>query len=40
MWGLRYLYLGLYIAESLHMRYKARFVPHQRLLDGKWLEFR
>jgi len=39
LWGLRYLYLGLYIAESLHMRYKARFLPHERLLDGKWLEF-
>lgn len=39
LWGLRYLYLGLYIAESTHMRYKARFLPHERLLDGKWLEF-
>jgi arginine-tRNA-protein transferase len=39
MWGLRYLYLGLYIAESLHMRYKARFLPHERLLDGVWHEF-
>lgn len=38
MWGLRYLYLGLYIAESLHMRYKARFLPHERLLDGTWIE--
>lgn len=37
-WGLRYLYLGLYIAESLNMRYKARFLPHQRLLDGVWKE--
>ncbi len=40
MWGLRYLYLGLYIAESLHMRYKARFLPHQRLLDGAWTDFK
>ena len=39
LWGLKYLYLGLYIAESVHMRYKARFLPHQRLLDGKWYEF-
>jgi arginine-tRNA-protein transferase len=39
LWGLRYLYLGLYISESAHMRYKARFMPHERLLDGKWLEF-
>jgi arginine-tRNA-protein transferase len=39
MWELRYLYLGLYIGESLHMRYKARFLPHERLLDGKWQEF-
>jgi arginyl-tRNA--protein-N-Asp/Glu arginylyltransferase len=37
-WGLRYLYLGLYIADSVHMRYKARFSPHQRLLDGEWRE--
>ena len=39
MWGLRYLYLGLYIAESENMRYKARFLPHERLLEGTWREF-
>jgi arginine-tRNA-protein transferase len=39
LWGLRYLYLGLYIAESVHMRYKARFLPHERLLDGVWVAF-
>jgi len=37
-WGLRYLYLGLYIRDSEHMRYKARFVPHQRLLEGTWVD--
>ncbi len=37
-WGLRYLYLGLYIAESVHMRYKARFLPHERLFETRWLE--
>jgi arginine-tRNA-protein transferase len=38
-WGLRYLYLGLYIAESERMKYKARFLPHQRLIDGAWQTF-
>jgi arginine-tRNA-protein transferase len=38
-WGLEYLYLGLYIGESAHMRYKAGFVPHERLLDGRWTRF-
>jgi arginine-tRNA-protein transferase len=37
--GRRYLYLGFFIAESPHMSYKARFRPHQRLVDGIWTEF-
>lgn len=35
-WGMRYLYLGLYIAQNEHMRYKARFGPHERLICGTW----
>jgi len=38
-WRLDYLYLGLYISGSEHMRYKARFLPHERLLDGEWVPF-
>jgi arginine-tRNA-protein transferase len=38
-WGLDYLYLGLYIAESPHMNYKANFLPHERLIHGVWSRF-
>lgn len=38
-WGMSHLYLGLYIAESEHMAYKARFLPHERLIGGTWLRF-
>lgn len=37
--GLRYLYLGLYIEESENMRYKARYLPHERLVNGEWRTF-
>ncbi len=37
--GLEYLYLGLFIAESPVMRYKARFLPHERRLGGTWVPF-
>jgi arginyl-tRNA--protein-N-Asp/Glu arginylyltransferase len=36
-WNLRYLYLGLYIGDCERMRYKARFMPHERLLAGEWV---
>ena len=39
-WGMKHLYLGLYVADNAHMRYKARFRPHERLVDGRWTEFR
>jgi leucyl-tRNA---protein transferase len=38
-WSLDYLYLGLYIAECDAMLYKARYRPHQRLIDGEWRTF-
>jgi len=34
--GLSFLYLGYWIEQSPKMRYKADFMPHQRLIDGKW----
>jgi arginine-tRNA-protein transferase len=37
--GLRYLYLGLFIAACKPMAYKGRFLPHQRLVGGEWREF-
>lgn len=38
-WGLRWLYLGLFVAECSSMAYKARYLPHERLYDGKWVVF-
>lgn len=35
-WGLRWLYLGLYVADCRSMAYKANYLPHQRLHDGQW----
>lgn len=37
--NLRYLYLGYYVDNSLHMQYKSRFVPHERLIQGTWKRF-
>jgi arginine-tRNA-protein transferase len=38
-WRLEHLYLGLYIADNDSMRYKARFKPHERLVEGAWRPF-
>jgi arginine-tRNA-protein transferase len=38
-WGLRWLYLGLFVAECSSMAYKARYLPHERLFDGQWVVF-
>ena len=37
--GLEHLYLGYYVEESPHMRYKARFAPQDRLINGTWKRF-
>lgn len=36
---MRHVYLGLYIEQNDNMRYKARFRPHERLVDGVWRIF-
>jgi leucyl-tRNA---protein transferase len=38
-WGLRFLYLGLYVAGNRAMAYKARYLPHERLIEGEWRSF-
>jgi arginyl-tRNA--protein-N-Asp/Glu arginylyltransferase len=38
-WGLEHVYLGLYIRDCASMAYKARFLPHQRLKQGRWQTF-
>lgn len=37
--NLQYLYLGYYVAGSPHMQYKSRFLPNERLIEGKWIRF-
>lgn len=38
-WGVEHVYLGLYVGDNDHMRYKARFRPHERLVGGRWQRF-
>lgn len=34
--GGRYHYMGLYVADSQHLAYKASFHPHERRVGGQW----
>ena len=34
--GYRYYYLGLYVKDCDQLNYKARYRPHERLVDGVW----
>lgn len=38
-WQLSYLYLGLYVTGCEAMRYKAAYLPHERLQGGRWVRF-
>jgi arginine-tRNA-protein transferase len=38
-WGLRHLYLGLYVEGCSPMEYKAGYRPHERRIDGHWRTF-
>ena len=38
-WGLRYLYLGLYIDSCRSMEYKGAYLPHERLDNGSWIQY-
>jgi leucyl-tRNA---protein transferase len=35
----QYVYLGMYVAENKHLNYKARFMPQERWIDGRWVLF-
>lgn len=37
--GLPFLYLGYYVADCRSLRYKANFRPHQRRINGVWVDF-
>ncbi len=37
-WGLQYLYLGYWIAQSRKMSYKTRFTPFQLFFRNQWRE--
>ena len=31
--------IGLYVADCPSMAYKARYLPHERLINGEWVKF-
>jgi arginine-tRNA-protein transferase len=39
LWEKRHLYLGFYVAGNEHMRYKAKYHPHERQIGGAWQWF-
>jgi arginine-tRNA-protein transferase len=37
--SMRFYYLGLYVESCSHLNYKARYFPHQRLIQDDWRVF-
>lgn len=37
--GMKYHYLGLYIAQNAHVSYKANYLPHERRIENQWHRF-
>lgn len=37
--GFDWYYLGYWVGGSQHLAYKAQYVPHERLVDGRWTAF-
>ena len=37
--GIDWYYLGFYVEDCQHLRYKGSYYPHQRKVDGVWQEF-
>lgn len=37
--GLPFVYLGYWIENSQKMKYKARYIPMQLLLNGHWTDY-
>lgn len=35
--GVEWYYLGYWVGECRHLRYKARYRPHERLVGGAWV---
>lgn len=36
--GKTWYYLGYYVEDCRHLRYKAHYVPHQRKVGGEWVD--
>lgn len=34
-----WLYLGMFVADCVHLSYKDRFLPQQRRINGQWVDF-